>query len=141
MTSDQSLNKIPNESFCSELASAMNGKYKIALKDRLFSITMSKKEEVVFVKILLSSNDGRFYYPVEGRINHKTEEVSPFEAGVFLADYIDIYFEEFLLEEEEELYLPIDWANHEYEALTFQIRGQIQNKKLDRAADHLLGLN
>ena len=60
------------------------------------------------------------------------------EAALFLIDYIDTYFEEFLLEEDEELYLPIDWAKHTYEAVEFEVKGQIKNEKLEDMADDLL---
>jgi hypothetical protein len=121
------------------LAQAMNTKYKSALDGRLFSAEAEQKDDGVYVKVLLKNQDSSFYYPVEARVKYKHEELGVSEAALFLIDYIDTYFEEFLIS--QEIYLPIDWADYEYEAVDFQIKGQIFNKKLDQMADELLGAN
>ncbi|RZA12669.1 MAG: hypothetical protein EOP10_31045 [Proteobacteria bacterium] len=123
---------------CVALAETMVKKYRIAMKDRTFSIRASVQGKGTYVTILLTNTDGSYYYPVEGRLMHDAEEMSPREAALFLIDYIDTYFEEYLYEEDEQIYLPIDWTDHEYEAFNFQIRGQIVNKKLESLADEWL---
>jgi hypothetical protein len=120
-----------------ELAKAMNTKYKSVLDGRLFSLEAEHKDDGVYVTVLLKNKDSSFYYPVEARVKYKHEELGVSEAALFLIDYIDTYFEEFLVS--QEIYLPIDWADYEYEAVDFQIKGQILNKKLDQLADELLG--
>ncbi|SME97039.1 hypothetical protein [Pseudobacteriovorax antillogorgiicola] len=126
---------------CQELATAMNAKYKIALKGRSFSVSARKDGPGVYVCILLKNPDESFYYPVEGRVMFEAEEMKASEAALFLVDYLDIYFEEFLLEEEESLYLPIDWSDFNYEAVDFQVKGQILNRKLEAMADQFLQEN
>ncbi len=124
---------------CEELAAAMQSKYAMAIADRRFAIEASQQDRGVYVKILLANQDESFFYPVEARILAEVEELSPRQAALFLIDYIDMYFEEFLMEEDESLYLPIDWSDHEWDAVKFQVRGQILNRKLERMADELLG--
>jgi hypothetical protein len=123
---------------CVELAETMVKKYRIAMKDRTFSIAASVKDKGVYVTVLLSNPSQTYYYPVEGRLMYGPEEMTPIEAALFLVDYIDTYFEEYLYEEDEQIYLPIDWTDHEYEATNFQLRGQIQNKSLETMADEWL---
>jgi hypothetical protein len=123
---------------CVELAETMVKKYRIAMKDRSFAIHALVKDKGTYVTVLLANADGSYHYPVEGRLLHGAEEMEPREAALFLLDYIDAYFEEYLYEEDEQLYLPIDWTDHEYDAVNFQIRGQIINKKLETLADQWL---
>ncbi|RYZ48515.1 MAG: hypothetical protein EOP07_25685 [Proteobacteria bacterium] len=98
---------ITNEE-CVELAETMVKKYRIAMKDRTFSIAASVKDKGVYVTVLLSNPSQTYYYPVEGRLMYGPEEMTPIEAALFLIDYIDTYFEEYLYEEDEQIYLPID---------------------------------
>lgn len=123
---------------CAALAQSMEIKYRMALKGRKFSVSAEIRGRGVFVKVLLSNSDQSFYYPVEARILYEKEEMKAAEAAMFLVDYIDAYFEEFLLEDDEEIYLTIDWSDHQYEAVDFQMRGQIQNLKLEAMADEWL---
>ena len=121
-----------------ELASAMDEKYRIGLNGRSFSIEAKVDEPGVYVQTTLENEDKSFVYPVEARLEYKKEEMTQNKAVLFLVDYIDTYFEEYLLEEDEELYLPIDWAKHTYDAVEFEVRGQIKNEKLEDMADELL---
>ena len=123
---------------CIELAETMVKKYRIAMKDRTFSIRAVVQGKGVYVTVLLANADQSYYYPVESRMMFEAEEMEPREAALFLIDYIDTYFEEYLYEEDEQIYLPIDWTDHEYEATNFQVRGQILNQKLDAMADQWL---
>ena len=121
-----------------ELAEAMDDKYRIGLNGRSFAIEAKVEGIGVLVKVTLENSEKTFVYPVEARIDFKKEEMTENKSALFLIDYIDTYFEEFLLEEDEELYLPIDWAKHTYEAVEFEVRGQIKNEKLEDMADELL---
>ncbi len=131
-------NEWVTQELCDELATSMNTKYRLALRDRKFAVSAELRGRAVFVKVVLSNADKSFYYPVEARLLHEKEEMKTGQAAIFLLDYLDTYFEEFLLEEDEELYLTIDWSDHQYEAVEFQVRGQIQNLKLEAEADRLL---
>jgi hypothetical protein len=123
---------------CEALAKAMESKYAMALKGRHFKVEAEVKGRGVFVKVILSNQDKSFYYPVEARVLYEKEELQRGEAALFLLDYIDAYFDEYLNQEHEEIYLPIDWADFQYEAIDFQMRGQILNLKLEALAEELL---
>lgn len=121
------------------LTDAMNTKYRLARGEREFQVDVISKDKGVYVTVLLANADQSYYYPVEARIIYENQELTLHKAALFLVDYIDIYFEEFLLEEDESIYVPIDWADHQYDAIDFQIRGQIRNRKLENLADEWLG--
>ena len=123
---------------CQELAETMMKKYRIALKDRSFSVRASLQGKGVYITVLLANPEQTYFYPVEARMMYAEEELTPREAALFLIDYVDSYFEEYLLEEDEDLFLPIDWTDHEYDAFDFQIKGQILNRKLEALADEWL---
>lgn len=121
------------------LADLMNRKYENYLLGKLFTVTSSfvEAEQGVYVTVTLSNKDESYYYPVEARVAIHTEELSKKDAAFFLVDYIDTYFEEYLMEEER-LLLTIDWSDQEYDAVKFQTRGQIRNLKLEKMADEWL---
>ncbi len=123
---------------CDALAKAMESKYAMALKGRTFKVEAEVKGRGVFVKVILSNQDRSYYYPVEARVLYEKEEMQRGEAALFLIDYIDAYFDDYLTQENEEIYLPIDWADFQYEAIDFQMRGQILNLKLEELAEQLL---
>ncbi len=123
---------------CDALAKAMESKYAMALKGRTFKVEAEVKGRGVFVKVILSNQDRSYYYPVEARVLYEKEEMQRGEAALFLIDYIDAYFDDYLTQENEEIYVPIDWADFQYEAIDFQMRGQILNLKLEELAEQLL---
>jgi hypothetical protein len=127
-----------NQEDCDALAKAMESKYAMALKGRSFKVEAEVRGRGVFVKVILSNQDRSFYYPVEARVLYEKEEMQRGEAALFLIDYIDAYFDEYLTQAHEEIYLPIDWADFQYEAIDFQMRGQILNLKLEELAEELL---
>lgn len=127
-----------NQDDCDALAKAMESKYAMALKGRTFAVEAEVKGRGVFVKVILSNQDKSYYYPVEARVLYEKEEMQRGEAALFLLDYIDAYFDEYLTQENEEIYLPIDWADFQYEAVDFQMRGQILNLKLEELAEEFL---
>jgi hypothetical protein len=127
-----------NQDDCEALAKAMESKYAMALKGRNFKVEAEVKGRGVFVKVILSNQDKSYYYPVEARVLYEKEEMQRGEAALFLLDYIDAYFDEYLTQENEEIYLPIDWADFQYEAIDFQMRGQILNLKLEELAEEFL---
>jgi hypothetical protein len=127
-----------NQDDLEALAKSMESKYAMALKGRRFNIEAEVKGRGVFVKVILSNQDKSYYYPVEARVLYEQEEMQRGEAALFLIDYIDAYFDEYLNQENEDIYLPIDWADFQYEAIDFQMRGQILNLKLEEMAERLL---
>ena len=129
--------KLIEEHECKILASAMDEKYTIYLDDRTFSIESMPEEEGVLVRTTLKSPDESYVYPVEARMLHTVEGLDSRKAALFLMNYIDGYFEDYLTEMES-TYLPIDWCEMEYEGVSFQMRGQISNVKVEKMADELL---
>ena len=131
-------NLLISQEDCDELVATMEGSYQQALDGRSFSISSKIDGDYVYVKTTLANRDQSFYYPVEARIAFQEEEVEPKEGAFLLIDYINSYFEEFLMEEEENLFLPIDWTVHRYEAVSFEIKGQILNLQVEAMADKIL---
>ncbi len=122
------------------LENLLEKKHAIFINQRSFSISTTTDSDKVKVQVLLQSEDQAFYYPVEARMTPDLDEMTANESALFLIDYIDLYFEQFF-EEGEELFLPIDWAKHNYDAIDFEIRGQIRNKKVEELADKILETN
>lgn len=120
-----------------QLAEQMNKKHHAFLDDKTFSIKAMLDGDGVYVCVTLTSPDESFVYPVEARLNCKEEEILPRKAALLLIDYADLYFEDFFAEGQE-LYLPIDWSGHEYDAVNFELKGQIKNLKVERMADDWL---
>ena len=116
----------------------MTANYAPYLQGRSFAIVAMECEGALYVTTLLSNSDESFYYPVDTRIDYKAEEMSRYDAFIFLVDYLDLYFEEYLTEDDD-LLLTIDWTFHQYDAVDFQMKGQIINKKMEKMADELLG--
>ncbi len=121
---------------CTDLAKIMTLKYGAQLGDRTFSIVATTEKENVSIVVTLASPNGRFHYPVEARMEATAaQDVTVPEAYTLLLDYVDAYFEEYL---QEDCLLPIDWKEYDFEGCTLQIRGQVSNLELERAADLLL---
>ena len=127
---------LPSETL-RQLEKMMNEKYEGFLQKRTFHLSADSEDQQVSVCVTLQNEDESFVYPVQGRLNCETEDMEPDEAALFLIDYIDSYFEDFF-DDEEALYLPIEWANYSYDAVDMQLKGQILNLKVERMADDLL---
>jgi hypothetical protein len=120
-----------------DLSRIMNIKYGSQLKQRYFTIATHVDQVVAFATTTLQNSDASFFYPVEARMAHKEQNISPREAQLFLIDYIDQYFTDFFHEDEGVL-IPIDWCTYRCEDLDLQIRGQILNQKAQIQADEIL---
>lgn len=125
-----------------DIAKMMEKKYAAFLRGRFFSITAAyvasakEKPESVYVTVLLRNKDETFYYPVEARMM-LDGSLAKKEAALFLLDYIDVYFEEFLMGDED-TFIAIDWSDFEWEERKFQLKGQVLNNALEKEADNLL---
>lgn len=134
--SEQELKDVSQEE-ATELAKIMDIKYASYLNGRFFVITTGASAGFSLATITLRNTDETFFYPVEGRMESKEQNLSHRESCLFLIDYIDTYFEQFL-QEGEDTFVPIDWADFHCEGFSFQLKGQIFNKKIDELADLLL---
>ena len=120
-----------------QLSDLMNRKHAAFRDDRSFSIKIWEDCGAVYVTVLFTNQNETFYYPVEARIDCQEAEMEKREAALFLIDYADLYFEDFL-EKDCDIYLPIEWSGFEYDAVKFQLRGQIRNRAVDKMAEDLL---
>lgn len=118
----------------SELASVMDRKYASHLNQRRFEAVANKDATGVYAKVTLKNKSGSFFYPVEGRLAHLDHDMTPKEAALFLLEYIDAYFAEYF-KEGGEVYLPIDWADYDYDGVPMQLKGQILNLEVEKMAD------
>ena len=120
-----------------QLVSLLNMNHRDGRGLRYFTVESSLEDQVVSLRITLQNKDRTFVYPVEARMLYEENNISPNDAALFLADFIDSYFEEYF-NEDENSYVPIDWATYESDEKTFQLRGQVINELLEREADALL---
>ena len=123
------------------LTETFNKKYRAYLvhpvhKVRFFELSASRNTDGVFVKVILQNQTKSFYYPIEARIADEDHDFSPQEAALFLFDYIDSYFEEYL--QKGDVYVPIDWTEYEWDGTPFQLKGQVFNLHLEHLADQIL---
>lgn len=119
------------------LATMLDRKYSSYLAARYFDIESRADNQVVMIKVTLRDAKGKFFYPVEARINLDDQDLSISEARDLLLDYVDAYFDEFLSNGEETL-LTIDWSNYECDGYDIQLRGQILNSHLESIADEMI---
>lgn len=119
-----------------ELSLMLRRKYAATTQQRYFELDLKQDGTGVYAKVALRDASGSFYYPVEARIAHDDHTMTAREAAVFLIDYIDAYFEEYL--RDGETFLPIDWSDYDADGVVFQMKGQIQNLEAEKLADELL---
>lgn len=122
---------------CALLARTMERKYASSLGDRNFYITVQGVSDGILATVLLANASGSFHYPVEGRIQSGQKGFSDEDAALFLVEYMDGYFEDYLTRDSD-LFLPIDWNDFESDGRTFQLKGQILNLELEKMADAIL---
>ncbi|MEI8025742.1 MAG: hypothetical protein WCI18_05260 [Pseudomonadota bacterium] len=120
-----------------ELTHILDRKHAASLGDRFFSIKVDSDESKAFVTVTLRNAGESFYYPVEGRIACKSQELSPKDGAMLLLDFIDVYFEEFF-HDRQDTWLPIDWAGFNFEGFEFELKGQVLNKRTEELADLFL---
>ena len=115
----------------------MNIKYSLFLKEREFSLESKVEASTVFATVYLKKEDKSYHYPIQAKINFQEEDLTEKEAILFLLDYIDYYFDEFF-KENENIFLPIDWKEVQFDNKVFLIKGQILNLKREKEADLFL---
>lgn len=118
------------------LAQRLNASFHDARGERWFVLDAGEHDGDTWVQVLLRNDTNSFHYPVEARIAAsptKTRRVQAF----FLLAFLDTYWEEFF-EEDENVYIPIDWTAYEYQEEKFYLRGQILNLMAENMADRLL---
>ncbi len=122
---------------CNQLASQLSKTYAAYLNERYFLVDARHDGTGVYVTVTLRDKPGSFVYPVEGRLAHNAHDLSERDAALLLSDYINEYFSEYF-REAGDCYLPIDWAEFEWEGVTLQLKGQILNLEMETLADNWL---
>lgn len=133
---DSRTNKMPPTD-TTAIAAALQKKYAAFTGDRNFTCDGWSDNQTIQLTVVLKNLDESFFYPVEGRIAWREEGLAKTKATNILTDMIDSYFQEYLLNDGEVL-LPIDWQDYTLDDHTIQLRGQIQNRKLEKLADEIL---
>jgi hypothetical protein len=126
---------------CDELAKMMKSKFQHYLESREFVIQAKKDKNAIYVTVTLQNADTSYCYPVEARIDAANESLTERRSVLFLIDYIDLYFEEFLTDGGEDLFIPIDWSDYEWDTVNFQLKGQVLNRALETKASNLIDAN
>jgi hypothetical protein len=119
------------------LVTMLERKYGGNIGNKYFEVETLREGAVLYAKVILRDALGKFFYPVEARINLEGQDITVSDARDLILDYIDAYFEEFLASDLS-VYLPIDWANYDCDGVDLQMRGQILNKHLEAVADDLI---
>ncbi len=122
---------------CAEIETTMLRKYAVFAGNRRFKLEGHATGHAVALTLTLKNDDESFYYPVEGQIAHHEQGLSQRNAAEMLLDLMDSYFQEYLVNGGE-VYLSLDWQEYEVEGNKMQLRGQIQNLKLEKMADEFL---
>ncbi len=122
---------------CTEIETTLQRKYAVFAGKRRFKLEGQANGQSIALTLILKSDDESFFYPVEGQIAHSEQGLSQRNAAEMLLDLMDSYFQEYLVNGGE-VYLPLDWQEYEVDGNKMQLRGQIQNLKLEKMADDLL---
>ena len=136
----QPMSQVLNEEEVSSLEKILNIKYSSKREKRFFAIKTVGNSKVVEAKIILEDKKQTYYYPVVGRAFLDETTPSRKEACYLILDYIDIYFDEFF-KGDEQVFIPIDWQEHNFEGMVFEIKGQVRNLYQERMADNLMDQN
>ena len=121
-----------------DLTRILNLKNGSHLKDRAFKVDFCESKNELLASITLMNPQKTFFYQVESRVSvRELGDFSSRDSLLLMFDYMDLYFEEFF-REEENLFIPIDWSDREFEGLSFQMKGQVKNLHCEFLADELL---
>ena len=118
------------------LGQRFNARFHDKRGERWFTVEAGEQHGATWVRVLLRNDDDSFHYPVEARSTASTKKSHRAQA-FFLLAFLDTYWEEFF-DEDENVFVPIDWTFYEYQGEKFQIRGQVLNRMAEKIADELL---
>jgi len=123
-----------------EFANILNRTHSHVLGDKFFTFQSTSNGSETHVTITLQNNKKTFFYPIEARMQTKSQGVTTIASVDLLVDYINCYLEQYF-ESGGDVYLPIDWTTFDVEGIALQMRGQILNKYAEDLADALLSGN
>lgn len=119
------------------LEQRFNARYHNDRGARYFVIVAKERDGDIWLQTLLRNDNNSFHYPVEAYVASSAQQPARAQA-LFLLAYLDSYWEEFFADDDENVYLPIDWTVHRYQGQEFYLRGQIINRMIEEMADKLL---
>lgn len=119
------------------IQSLLNKKHSLYLENEEFKVEAEKSKEQIQIRISLSKKDNSFSYPIEGVYIKETKDQKEEDIALNLIDYLDFYWASYF-SEERNVFIPIDWSKHEFEGISFYLRGFIRNIALENAADDFL---
>lgn len=122
------------------LEQRFNAKHHNDRGSRYFEIVAEEREGKTWLQTLLRNDNNSFHYPVEAYISNSAQKPARAQA-FFLLAYLDSYWEEFFADDDENVYLPIDWTVYRYQEQDFYLRGQIINLMVEKMADKLLNVS
>lgn len=116
----------------------LNKKHFVYLEKESLEIESGVSAEQIQIRVSLIKNDNSTCYPIECIFVKETAEgFKESEIAVSMLDYLDIYWENYFTEERN-VFILLDWSLHEFEGITFYMRGFIRNLQLEAHADEFL---
>ena len=116
----------------------LSKKHLLYLENETFEIDSGTLSDQIQICISLIKNDKSTYYPIEcifiKESNHSIKET---EIAFTMLDYVDLYWENYF-SEERNVFIPLDWSKHEFEGVSFYMRGFVRNLHLESQAEAYL---
>ena len=116
----------------------LNKKHLIYLENESFEVESGVFEDQIQIRVSLIKNDRSIYYPIECIfMKEHTEESKDVNIAFKMLEYLDIYWAHYF-SEERNIFVPLDWSKHEFEGISFYIRGFVRNLNLETSANDFL---
>ena len=106
------------------------------LNGRVFDITCQHTHDTIYLRVLLKNTDSSFFYPIDAQYKMRNAKEKPKIITPMMIDYIQSYLNDYF--QDENLFLTIEWSEHETEGLKFMMKGQIFNVLLEKQADQYI---
>lgn len=126
-----------NEEEILNIQSLLNKKHSLYLDDEEFILEIGTSKEQIQLKIALNKKNNNVSYPIECIYLKETAKEEEQDIVLKMIDYLDIYWANYF-SEERNVFVPIDWSKHEFEGVSFYVRGFLRNIELENAANEFL---
>ncbi|BBH51674.1 hypothetical protein [Fluviispira sanaruensis] len=116
----------------------LNKKHAAYLENEEFEIEAGVCKEQIQLKVSLRKHDNSVLYPIECvYVRELDDKVDHNEIAINMIDYLDLYWADYFIEDRD-IFVPLDWSKHEFEGITFYLRGFIRNINLEEQAESFL---
>ena len=116
----------------------LNKKHMVYLENEAFEIEAGSSQTQIQIRVSLIRNDKSKYYPIECVfVRESSEKLKESDIAITMLDYLDIYWSSYF-QEERNIFIPLDWSKHEFEGVSFYMRGFVRNLQLETDADNFL---